>query len=184
MIVPPTTVNGTDLDALRRKHTEHPAYGAGGAKFAEMVRAFCIELKATTALDYACGKGMLADMLTGDGTLASVHRYDVGIEAFSTPCPAPVDVAICNHALYEFSARDFVAAAGYLRKIAKRGAFISFQWGDAQGGAHWADPSQDADWVYGTLRQYWPCHRMLDTGPTSSMRQFVFMGFVELQRWP
>lgn len=185
MIQPPVTLSPDRVASLRQKHVDIPSYGGTLVhRFADLVRDFVGETGARTALDYCCGKGLLADLLVADGTLQSVHKYDVGIEQFSVPCPHVVDVAWCNHALYEFAPEHFVAALRYLRGAATRGVFISFQWGEPQQGSlHWRAPMQDADWVYGAMRQYWPSHRVLDSGPSETLRQFIFTGFVEPRRW-
>jgi hypothetical protein len=186
MILPPVTATAEQIMALHQKHIDLPNYGAMGTRFAPLVRAFAKEIGARTALDYACGKGQLADALLAEGAFASIHKFEIGIPAFRAPCPEPVDLAICNHALYEFKPDGFVASVAYLRAISTRGGFISFQWGgDGQGCRHESRGMQDADWVYATLRQYWPCHRLLDSGPLAvpAQRQFAFMGFVVRPRW-
>lgn len=184
MILPPLTASPSAIEALRRKHLENPTYGAMGIRFASLVRRFARELKATSGLDYACGKGVLADLLVTEGTLARCHKYEIGVEAFAVPCPELVDLAICNHALYEFSPEAFVASVAYLWQISTLGAFISFQWGGpGQGAMHWDASMQDADWVFATLRAHWPCHRVLDSGPGVRLRQFVFMGFAQARYW-
>ena len=175
---------GEGLNALRTKHASIPGYGAGGARFFPLVSAFAREIAARSALDYACGKGNLADKLMSEGVVPLVHKYEMGVPAFSNPCPEMVDLVICNHALYEFRPADFVASVVYLRAISRLGAFITFQWGESlnKGLSHWEGPMQDADWVYSTLRQHWPCHRMIDSGPNESKyRQFVFYGFTKVK---
>lgn len=186
MLAPPVTATADAIERLRAKHLEYPAYGAGGLKFHKLVKAFCLEIGAASALDYCCGKGVLVDALLRDRTLQWAHKFDLGIKAFSEPCPRPVDLAICNHALYEFAPEAFHDGLNYLGRMATKAVFISFQWGDtkASGASHWYGTMQDADWVYLTMRHHWPAHRLLDTGPTRSFRQMVFYGFNKAPSWP
>jgi hypothetical protein len=74
------------------KHETSEVYGADNAhRWVKMVNALTWEYETFSVLDYGCGKGNLARMMTK----MPIHNYDPAIPEFSAT-PAPDDIVICT----------------------------------------------------------------------------------------
>ena len=80
------------LEQNRKLH-ENPAYGISGSKRAEVVKKLIESTKATTVLDYGCGKGTLAESLA-----FPIWEYDPAIPGKDRP-PRPADLVVCTDVL-------------------------------------------------------------------------------------
>jgi 2-polyprenyl-3-methyl-5-hydroxy-6-metoxy-1,4-benzoquinol methylase len=78
-------------------HATNPNYGAGGALWAEQVKALAKGIGPDcTILDYGCGKAKLRDALRKEGMV--VRCYDPAIPEFASR-PAAADLVVCTDVL-------------------------------------------------------------------------------------
>lgn len=67
----------SNVDLYRQIHNSKEDYGAGSRHF-EYVESILVCMRYSEVLDYGCGKGVLADQLTGKG-VAKCSKYDPAI---------------------------------------------------------------------------------------------------------
>ena len=77
---------------LNEQLHENPHYGSSNAhRWVKIINELTWEYETFSVLDYGCGKGNLAKMMTK----MPVHNYDPAIPEFSAT-PAPEDIVICT----------------------------------------------------------------------------------------
>ena len=77
----------------RRLHSDNPAYGVSGQKYAAVVRQLMDHRQTADVLDYGCGKRTLESAL---GT--EIRNYDPAIEGLDAE-PMPAQIVACTDVL-------------------------------------------------------------------------------------
>ena len=98
-------------------HAEKPGYGAGGAKWAPLVRQLASQTD--TVLDYGCGKGELAKALWP----RPIHEYDPAIEGKNVA--QSCDIVVCTDVLEHIEPESMQAVMEHLVALTKRHFFFS-----------------------------------------------------------
>lgn len=106
----------------RLLHETHAGYGAGGAKWAPYIARLMREEHYETALDYGCGKGLLADEMLRLGL--KVEEYDPAIPGKDAE-PQPADLVICTDVLEHIEPVHLGAFIRDLRRVARRKLFFN-----------------------------------------------------------
>ena len=78
---------------LAKRHLESSVYGSDGFRYQETVRKLIEATKATSVLDYGCGKGVLASKLD-----FPIWEYDPAIEG-KDQSPKAADLVLCTSVL-------------------------------------------------------------------------------------
>ena len=95
-------------------------FGQRGARHAPVVLDLLAEHEAAeTVLDYGCGRGTLAEALTG----VKVWSYDPAIERFASP-PPPCDVVVCTDVLEHVEPECLQSVLEHLRSLTRVVAHI------------------------------------------------------------
>lgn len=117
--------------ALNRElHERNPSFGAGerkSSRWALYVLQVVHEVRASTVLDYGCGKGLLKEALGptlgADGRGFAVHEYDPAI-AGKDARPEPADVVACCDVLEHVEPEHLYAVLADLRRVTRRAMFF------------------------------------------------------------
>lgn len=104
-------------------HAERPDYGRlGASKWADTVRKLADKYRATTILDYGCGKGLLRGALMIYGL--DVRNYDPAIEEWAGT-PEPAELVVCNDVLEHIEPDCLEAVLDDLKRVTARvGMFV------------------------------------------------------------
>lgn len=81
------------IEQYRILHERSPGYGRAATYLTRILKLIG-EGGYESAIDYGCGKGLLADRLIATGI--DCIKYDPAIPAFSSHPDSPVDIVICN----------------------------------------------------------------------------------------
>jgi len=73
-----------DVHLYKKLHEETANYGDSGGIYVEEIAEFIQECNATSVLDFGCGKGVLADILTERLSAVSIDKYDPAIEGHTS----------------------------------------------------------------------------------------------------
>lgn len=101
-------------------HKLRPDYGAGGHRHAPQIRELAEAMQAQSILDYGCGKGTLADALTG----LNVRNYDPAFEDYATQ-PVPADLVVCGDVLEHIEPDCLDAVLDDLQRVTKKCLFAT-----------------------------------------------------------
>lgn len=101
-------------------HARVPAYGAGGHKWADFVRALVADTGAKSVLDYGCGKATLAAALPG----LKVFSYDPAV-AGRQALPASAGVVVCTDVMEHVEPQCTDAVIAHLCGLATRAVFVA-----------------------------------------------------------
>lgn len=115
------TISLDYIEKNNKLHLSNPNYGAGGSKWSFLIREIADQLKATTILDYGCGKQTLSKALEE----FNVYEYDPAIIGLDEiPC-TNADLIVCTDVL-EHVEPDFIhAVLAEIADIATKAAFFT-----------------------------------------------------------
>jgi len=115
-----------DYRSLNRQlHEANDFYGVGGAKHADTVRKLRESIKATSVLDYGCGKGMLAASLE-----FPIWEYDPAIPG-KDELPRPADLVCCTDVLEHIEPAHLGAVLLDLKRVTKKLGYFVIHTGPA-----------------------------------------------------
>ncbi len=107
------------LEEQRRLHAAPRGYGQRGRKWAETVNTLIADFHAQSVLDYGCGQGSLAPLLTAP----DVREYDPAIPGKDGP-PDPADLVICTDVLEHVEPEHLLPVLRHLGVLTRRGLFV------------------------------------------------------------
>ena len=113
-------VASPDYRAVLQKRYTMPGWGASGASWALVVKAFAQSINAQTILDYGCGRGTLKKALVG----WDVREYDPGIVG-KDELPAPADLVVATDVLEHIEPELLDNVLEHIRSLAKIGIFFN-----------------------------------------------------------
>lgn len=116
---------------ITEKHATDPTWGNTGEHYLDMVVELAHCVKATSILDYGCGKGTLLDALDAqyEGEIV-LQGYDPAITKFGLD-PEPADLVLCTDVLEHIEPDCIDAVLAHLRSLTKIGAFLVIHTGPA-----------------------------------------------------
>ena len=110
------------INQYRAIHAENPDYGAGSRHY-EYVRALILYFGFSKALDYGCGKGVLANQLTESGVLIC-QKFDPAIPGYDTLPPNSFEVVINTDVLEHIPEVDLPQFLVSLRSVSENAIII------------------------------------------------------------
>ena len=102
-------------------HAREAVYGSAGKQWAGTVRRLIARYRATSLLDYGCGKGSLAKALAKD---IDVHQYDPAIEDHAAE-PSPADIVTCTDVLEHIEPELLDNVLEHIRALTNKVAFFN-----------------------------------------------------------
>lgn len=113
-----------DLIAQYAKlHKESPSYGSGRSYY-QKIREICIRKGYESAIDFGCGKGLLANDLNCTIPRMYVHKYDPAIPKFSKS-PPESEFLIANDVFEHFHPDDVYKELIKVNNLARKGIFVN-----------------------------------------------------------
>jgi hypothetical protein len=103
----------------REMHARKARYGTSGHKWANFVTSLAAMTGSVTVLDYGCGKGTLADGLTG----LTVTGYDPAIPG-KDAMPGPADIVVCTDVLEHVEPECVDAVIAHIRSLTRKVALL------------------------------------------------------------
>lgn len=109
---------------MTQKHATDPSYGTEGEHYLEMVVELAHVIKASSILDYGCGKGTLLEALDGqyEGDIV-LQGYDPAITKFGLD-PECSDLVVCTNVLEHIEPDCVQAVLSHIRSLTTIGAFF------------------------------------------------------------
>lgn len=101
-------------------HIENPTYGSSGWQWASTVQDLIFQSKATSVLDYGCGKQTLAKSLPH----INITGFDPAIPGLDNP-PAPADLLVCTDVLEHVEPEFIDAVLDDLARLTKKIALVT-----------------------------------------------------------
>ena len=102
-------------------HAREAVYGSTGKRWAGTVRRLIARYRATSLLDYGCGKGSLVKVLAKD---IDVQQYDPAIEAYAAE-PSPADIVTCTDVLEHIEPDLLGNVLDHIRSLTNKVAFFN-----------------------------------------------------------
>lgn len=110
------------ISQYRVIHSQNPDYGAGSRHY-EYVRALLLYFGFSSALDYGCGKGILADQITRSG-VSICGKFDPAIPEYDRLPPDSFDVVINTDVLEHIPEIEIPHFLGGLRSVSNNAIII------------------------------------------------------------
>jgi predicted TPR repeat methyltransferase len=109
----------------RELHAAPRGYGQRGDKWAPVVRHLCAEYDASSLLDYGCGQGALARVLTERNDLPGIRisEYDPAI-AGKDGKPSFADIVVSTDVLEHIEIECLDAVLAHIRMLARKAVFV------------------------------------------------------------
>lgn len=104
-------------------HAKNPNYGAGGDKWADRAWLMSMGLKATSVLDYGCGKGGLVRALIGKAPDRDYFEYDPAVKGKDVD-PEPADMVVCTDVLEHVEPDKLRSVLEHIAGLCKVGALF------------------------------------------------------------
>jgi len=104
-------------------HAEHPKFGVGGYKWAQVLLPVIKVYGANTILDYGCGKGTLKPALRRHSPV-QVFEYDPAVIEKSQP-PGAADLVVCTDVLEHVEPEHIAAVLEHIQSVARKGVFFN-----------------------------------------------------------
>lgn len=101
-------------------HAERPDYGTSGKQWADTVRKLAKDIKATTILDYGCGKQTLSGSLPD----LCIQGFDPAIPELSSK-PKPADLVVCTDVLEHVEPQFIEDVLDELTRLTQKVALIT-----------------------------------------------------------
>lgn len=143
-----------------RLHAERADYGAGGHKWAGVVRELARAIPATTILDYGCGKRTLEREL-GFG----IANYDPALVEFAAP-PEPADLVVCTDVLEHIEPECLDAVLDDLRRCTLQAGLFVIATRPAKktlpDGRNTHLIQRDLQWWFSRLWERWRVQQLID----------------------
>jgi len=116
------SMNPQLIEQYKILHKQNKSYG-GGATYLNKILAICNVKNCRTALDYGCGKGILADKLNEAGILCD--KYDPAIEEFSNLPNKKYDIVIANDVLEHLSHSSYLTDIRTMMSLSRNIMFFN-----------------------------------------------------------
>lgn len=127
----------------KQLHTSQ-VYGVSGYRRVDDVLAMMAEFKATSVLDYGCGKGIIKSCL-GD----VIREYDPAVEGKDGP-PEEADIVVCTDVLEHIEPEKLDNVLEHIRTLARKAVFVNISTAPAKkilaDGRNAHLIVEDADW--------------------------------------
>ncbi len=128
----PATISAGYRAAQAKLHADHAEYGMASVYFAPLVAQVVRANKVRQVLDYAAGKGRLAEALQAQlKETVSVVPYDPAIEAWSAT-PQPTDMVACIDVLEHIEPEHLEAVLDDLKRVTQRIGVLTISTGPAK----------------------------------------------------
>lgn len=101
-------------------HHAKETYGTSSSKWKVPVSELHLMIKATSVLDYGCGKALLKKSLPD---LPNFQNYDPAVQQFSER-PVPADLVICSDVLEHIEPHLLTAVLRDLANLTKKSSFL------------------------------------------------------------
>jgi SAM-dependent methyltransferase len=119
--VPRMIISPEYAEMNRQMHEQIPQYGAGGHRYAPVILQAVRTYKATSVLDFGCGKGTLAPVLRANGL--DVREFDPAIRGKDT-FPEPADLVYCGDVAEHVEPELLLAFLDSLRQVTRHALIL------------------------------------------------------------
>ena len=117
------------IEQYKILHERSPSYGSG-ATYLNKILAICKSTNCRTALDYGCGKGILADKLNENGI--QCDKYDPAIPEYDTLPNKKYDIVIANDVLEHLHRNSFMGNIRTMYSLSKKLLFFNISCREAK----------------------------------------------------